>query len=74
MCNCIKCQQPFSCHVFHKIAFVCLCMLLSVRLVFLMKKKIGGTVCAQVAGKVRVLRGVPGALAVAAVFCVLYRC
>lgn len=49
-------------------------MLLSVRLVFLMKKKIGGTVCAQVAGKVRVLRGVPGALAVAAVFCVLYRC
>lgn len=33
-----------------------------------------GTVCAQVAGKVRVLRGVPGALAVAAVFCVLYRC
>lgn len=38
------------------------------------EKKIGGTVCAQVAGKVRVLRGVPGALAVAAVFCVLYRC
>ena len=44
-------------------------MLLSVRLVFLIRKGFGA-VCAQVAGKVRVLRGVPGALAVAAMFCV----